>query len=63
MKKIFTGEVISYTQQVNVLDQIWQDLPATLSLAIGAGIIWLVLGVLFGAAERAARRAASPTAR
>ncbi|MBS1870068.1 MAG: ABC transporter permease [Actinobacteria bacterium] len=48
MKKIFSGEVISYTQQVNVLDQIKQDLPATLSLAIGAGIIWLVLGVLFG---------------
>jgi peptide/nickel transport system permease protein len=48
MKKIFTGDVISYTQQVNVLDQIRQDLPATLSLAIGAGIIWLALGVLFG---------------
>jgi peptide/nickel transport system permease protein len=48
MKKIFTGDVISYAQQVNVLDQIWHDLPATLSLAIGAGIIWLVLGVVFG---------------
>jgi peptide/nickel transport system permease protein len=48
MKKIFTGDVISYTQQVNVLDQVWQDLPATLSLAIGAGIIWLFLGVVFG---------------
>ena len=48
MKKIFTGDVISYTQQVNVLDEIKRDLPATLSLAIGAGIIWLVLGVLFG---------------
>jgi len=48
MKKIFTGEVISYTQQVNVLDQIKQDLPATLSLAIGAGIVWFVMGVLFG---------------
>ena len=35
---------ISYTQQVNVLDEIKRDLPATLSLAIGAGIIWLVLG-------------------
>jgi peptide/nickel transport system permease protein len=48
MKKIFTGDVISYTQQVNVLDEIKRDLPATLSLAIGAGIIWLALGVLFG---------------
>jgi peptide/nickel transport system permease protein len=48
MKKIFTGDVISYTQQVNVLDEIWKDLPATLSLAIGAGVLWLVFGVLFG---------------
>ncbi len=48
MKKIFTGKVISYTQQLNVLDQIKQGLPATLSLAIGAGIIWLGFGILFG---------------
>src|SRR5205085_10702259 len=34
--------------QVNVLDEIWKDLPATLSRAIGAGIIWLFLGVVFG---------------
>ena len=48
MQQIFSGKVVSYTQQVNVLQQIKQDLPATLSLAIGAGIIWFSLGVLFG---------------
>ena len=48
MDKIFTGKVISYTQQVNVLQEIKRDLPATLSLAIGAGVIWLSLGILFG---------------
>ena len=48
MKHIFTGNVISYTQQVNVVDQIRQDLPATLSLAIGAGIIWLSVSIVFG---------------
>jgi peptide/nickel transport system permease protein len=48
MKLIFTGEVISYTQQVNVLDQIKLDLPATLSLAIGAALIWLFLGIVVG---------------
>jgi peptide/nickel transport system permease protein len=48
IKNVFTGNVISYSQQVNVEDQIRQGLPATLSLAIGAGIIWLVLGVLLG---------------
>jgi peptide/nickel transport system permease protein len=48
MKLVFTGQVISYTQQVNVVDEIKRDLPATLSLAIGAGIIWLGLGILVG---------------
>ena len=48
MKLIFTGQVISYTQQVNVVHQIWAYLPVTLSLAIGAGIIWLSMGILFG---------------
>ena len=48
MKNVFTGKVISYTQQVNVEDQIAKGLPATLSLAIGAGIIWLALGTVLG---------------
>ena len=48
MERVFSGQVISYTQQVNVLDQIRQDLPATLSLAIGAGIIWFTFGIVFG---------------
>jgi peptide/nickel transport system permease protein len=48
MGKIFNGSVVSYTQQVNVLQEIKRDLPATLSLSIGAGIIWLGLGILFG---------------
>ncbi len=48
MKLIFTGQVISYTQQLNVVHEIWTLLPVTLSLAIGAGIIWLSMGILFG---------------
>jgi len=57
MEKIFDGTVISYTQQLNVESQIVQDLPPTLSLAIGAGIIWFLFGVIFGvlAAVRAGR--------
>ena len=57
MEKILTGNVISYTQQLNVEHQIVQDLPPTLSLAIGAGIIWFCFGVIFGvlAAVRAGR--------
>jgi peptide/nickel transport system permease protein len=57
MGKIFSGSVVSYTQQVNVMDEIKRDLPATVSLAVGAGIIWFSLGVLFGflSAMRAGR--------
>ena len=48
MEKIFDGSVISYSQQTNVEQEIVKDLPPTISLAIGAGIIWLLVGVLFG---------------
>ena len=48
MKLIFTGQVISYTQQINVVHELWVLLPVTASLAIGAGIIWLSMGILFG---------------
>ncbi len=48
MKHVFTGDVISYTQQVNVEQEVLQDLPPTLSPAIGAGVIWLGFGVALG---------------
>src|SRR4051812_1717218 len=48
MKKVFSGDVISYTQGINVVDEIKRDLPVTFSLAIGAGIIWLFFGIVFG---------------
>jgi len=48
MKNIFTGQAYSYTQNINVLTEVKHDYPATLSLAFGAGIIWLGLSVLFG---------------
>jgi peptide/nickel transport system permease protein len=57
MGKILDGSVISYTQQLNVEQQIVRDLPPTISLAVGAGIIWFFWGVVFGtlAAVRAGR--------
>jgi peptide/nickel transport system permease protein len=57
MEKIFDGEVISYSQQQNVESEIWRDLPVTVSLALGAGVLFLALGILFGllSAVRAGR--------
>lgn len=48
MQQIFNGSIQSYSQHVSVFSQIKRGLPATLSLAVGAAIIWLAIGVLFG---------------
>jgi peptide/nickel transport system permease protein len=48
MKNIFTGQAVSYVQGFNVVSEIGHDLPITASLAIGAGIIWLLTSILVG---------------
>ncbi|WP_179475565.1 ABC transporter permease [Mycolicibacterium vinylchloridicum] len=48
MKQIFTGELTSYASNQNVAQQIWNGLPATLSLTIGAAVLWMALAVWFG---------------
>src|SRR6266542_1464016 len=48
MKKTFTGKLVSYTNQTNVVQQIKEGLPATFSLSIGAALIWLFFGVAVG---------------
>src|SRR5439155_10601539 len=48
LRKIFTGNLVSYTSQQNVVSQIRQGIPATFSLTIGASIIWLFFGILVG---------------
>jgi len=57
MKKVFTGDLVSYFTQLPVLDEIWKGLPRTLSLAIGAAILWMVVAIAFGlySAMRAGR--------
>jgi peptide/nickel transport system permease protein len=59
MKNIFTGQAYSYTQGFNVLSEIKNGLPATLSLALGAGVIWLLVSIAVGtiAAIKAGRYA------
>jgi peptide/nickel transport system permease protein len=48
MKKIFTGELISYDEQLNVQEKIVDGIPASFSLCIGAAVIWMFFGILFG---------------
>jgi peptide/nickel transport system permease protein len=48
LEQTFTGELISYTTQQNVIDEIKRGAPATASLAIGAALIWLFFGILVG---------------
>jgi peptide/nickel transport system permease protein len=48
MKKVFNGDLIQYSPRVPVRERIEEGIPATLSLSIGAGIIWLFFGLLLG---------------
>lgn len=48
MEQILTGDLVSYTNGVNVVDEIWRGLPATFSLALGAAVLWMAMGILFG---------------
>lgn len=48
MGKVVSGDLVSYQPRVNVLEQIVERIPATLSLSIGAAVIWLTLGLLLG---------------
>jgi peptide/nickel transport system permease protein len=48
MKLIFTGKVQSYNSHINVDKRILEGIPATASLCIGAAVIWLSFGILFG---------------
>jgi peptide/nickel transport system permease protein len=48
MKNVFTGELVSYSPRIPVDERIAEGIPATLSLSIGAAVIWLFFGLLLG---------------
>jgi peptide/nickel transport system permease protein len=48
MEEVFTGRIVSYAQNLNVVSQLRQDLPVTASLVLGAAVVWLVLGIVLG---------------
>src|SRR4051794_7832090 len=48
MRQIFTGQLMSYAKDRNVVQQIWDGVPATFSLCNGAAVIWMTLAIVFG---------------
>jgi peptide/nickel transport system permease protein len=59
MKLIFTGQVIDYQDDLNVVQQFRQKFPVTLSLVVPAALIWLLVAVVLGSisAQRVGRLA------
>jgi peptide/nickel transport system permease protein len=48
MKKVFSGDLESQFTQLPVVDEIIKGLPRTLSLAIGAALLWMFVAVCLG---------------
>jgi peptide/nickel transport system permease protein len=48
MRKVFSGDLISYFGRENVDERIVEGIPATFSLCFGAAVIWMFFGILFG---------------
>jgi peptide/nickel transport system permease protein len=48
MKLVFTGELTAYEPRISVDEEIVNGIPATVSLTVGAALIWLFFGLLLG---------------
>jgi len=48
MENVLGGSAISYFTQLNVRDEILAGIPRTLSLAVGAALLWMVGGIALG---------------
>jgi peptide/nickel transport system permease protein len=48
MGKVFSGDLISYQGRENVEERIVEGIPATVSLCVGAAVIWMFFAILFG---------------
>ena len=48
MKLIFTGKIIDYQDNLNVVDQFRQKFPTTLSLVIPAALLWMLVATGLG---------------
>jgi peptide/nickel transport system permease protein len=48
MSQVFSGDLISYSTQQNVWDELKGRIPRTFALAIGAGIMWMLFATALG---------------
>jgi peptide/nickel transport system permease protein len=48
MEKVFTGDLVSYVNQIDVDSEILKGLPRTFSLAIGAALMWMAFATALG---------------
>jgi peptide/nickel transport system permease protein len=48
MGKLLGGRLVSYFNELNVREEILKGVPRTLSLALGAALLWIVAGVGLG---------------
>jgi peptide/nickel transport system permease protein len=48
MEKVFTGNLVSYSTQLDVDREILNGIPRTFSLAIGAAIMWMAFATAIG---------------
>src|SRR5918992_2873574 len=48
MGEVFSGELISYSTQQNVWDELKGRIPRTFALAIGAAIMWMLFATALG---------------
>ncbi|HEX9967091.1 MAG TPA: ABC transporter permease [Solirubrobacterales bacterium] len=48
MEKLFSGDLVSYVNQLNVTEEILKGAPRTFALAIGASIIWMLFAIALG---------------
>jgi peptide/nickel transport system permease protein len=58
MKNLVTKFDLGYSFQnnISVRTQIFQRLPATISLAVGAAVVWLIVGIMVGVISAVRRR-------
>ena len=48
MGQVFSGDLVSYSTQQNVFDELKGRIPRTFALAIGAAIMWMVFATALG---------------